>query len=195
MKRIFALIMLAVLLTGCARPSPDSTGPAEPTVAQMPGSYTGLGGKMPEITINTAAGQTVKLSELLKEKELVVLNFWFEDCPWCIKEFPVLEQAYQKHQEDVEILALNPVDSAQSVKNFQEGHGLSFAMAACPRSWARESGVTAYPTSIFVDRSGVVCLVHVGAVTTSYAWEKLFDAFTGDGYRQKIYTSVEEILG
>lgn len=194
MKRIVALLLLAVLLTGCAG-GPSAPAATEPEQSGMPASYTGLGGKMPEITVTTAAGQTLKLSELLKEKELVVLNFWFEDCPWCIKEFPVIEVAYQKYQEDVEILALNPVDSAQAVKEFQKDHSLTFSMAACPRSWATECGVTNYPTSIFIDRNGVVCLVQVGAITTSYAWEKLFDAFTGDGYRQKIYTGADEILG
>ena len=195
MKRILALILLALLLTGCARSGPDATAPTEETVAQMPGSYKGLGSKMPEITVTTATGSTVKLSELLKEKELVVLNFWYEDCPWCIKEFPVLELAYQNYKNDVEILALNPTDGAQAVKNFQEGHKISFPMAACPRSWAKECGIRAYPTSIFIDRNGVVCLVQVGAITNSYTWEKLFDAFTGDDYRQKIYTDVKEILG
>lgn len=193
MKRIFALILLAALLAGCAGQVPaPTTGPSDP---EMPSSYAGLGTKMPEITVTTAAGQTVKLSELLKEKELVVLNFWFEDCPWCVREFPVLELAYQKYREAVEILALNPVDDAQAVEGFQKSHGLSFAMAACPQSWARECGVSAYPTSIFIDRNGVVCLVQVGAITTSYAWEGLFDAFTGENYRQKIYANVEEILG
>lgn len=193
MKWIVALILLALLLAGCAgQETTPTTTPSDPAIS---GSYAGLGTKMPEITVTTAAGQTVKLSELLKEKELVLLNFWFEDCPWCIREFPVLELAYQKYRENVEIVALNPVDSAQTVETFQKDHGLSFVMAASPRSWARECGVSAYPTSIFIDRNGVVCLVHEGAITASYAWEGLFAAFTGDDYRQKIYTDVSEILG
>ena len=150
---------------------------------------------MPEITVNTADGRVWKLSEVLKEKKLVVLNFWFEDCPWCIKEFPVLEVAYQKYQEDVEVLALNPTDGAEAVKAFRENNGLGISMAACPRSWAHECGVSAYPTSVFIDRNGVVCLIHVGAITTSYTWERVFDAFVGEDYQQKTYTSVEQILG
>lgn len=195
MKRIAVLLLVVILLTGCARSSPDATAPTAPTVAELPTSYKGLGSKMPEITVTAADGQIWKLSEVLKEKELLVLNFWYEDCPWCVREFPVLELAYQNNLEDVEILALNPVDGAQAVKNFQDGHGLTFSMAACPRSWATECGVSAYPTSIFVDRYGMVCLVHVGAITTSYTWERIFDAFTGEDYQQRTYTSVEQLLG
>jgi thiol-disulfide isomerase/thioredoxin len=149
---------------------------------------------MPEMTVNTADGRALKLTEILKEKELVVLNFWFEDCPWCVKEFPVLELAYQNHREDVEILALNPADGAEDVKAFQDKYSLTFPMVACPRSWATECGVSAYPTSVFIDRDGVVCLIHVGAITTAYTWEKVFAAFTGDDYQRRIYTSVEQIL-
>ena len=195
MKRIAILLLIALLLTGCARSGPSGIPPTDPTVAEMPGTYKGLGSTMPEITVSVADGRTVKLSELLKEKELVVLNFWYEDCPWCVREFPVLELAYQAYREDVEILALNPADGAQAVKNFQSGHGLSFLMAACPRSWATECGVNAYPTSIFIDRYGTVCLVQVGAITTDYAWKQLFAAFTGDDYQQRVYNDVSQILG
>lgn len=198
MKRLIILLLMAVLLAGCA--AGNGTGetapsPSAPTMGDLPTSFKGLGEKMPEMTVNTADGRTLKLSELLKEKELVVLNFWFEDCPWCVKEFPVLELAYQNYREDVEILALNPTDGVDAVKAFRDKHSLSFPMVACPRSWATECGVSSYPTSIFIDRDGVVCLIHVGAITTAYAWEKIFDAFTGDNYQRRTYTGVEQILG
>ena len=79
MKRIAILLLIALLLTGCARSGPSGIPPTDPTVAEMPGTYKGLGSKMPEITVSVADGRAVKLSELLKEKELVVLNFWYED--------------------------------------------------------------------------------------------------------------------
>ena len=195
MKRIVALLLLTILLAGCGQTASDATIPSGGKEESLPTSFTGLGGKMPEITVNTADGQTLKLTELLKEKELVVLNFWFADCIWCQREFPVLEAAYQSRREDVEVLALNPADGAETVKAFREQYGLSIPMAACPRSWATESGVSSYPTSIFVDREGVVCLIHVGAITTSDAWGQLFDTFLGQDYQQKIYYSVKDILG
>lgn len=196
MKRIFVVFLMVAWLTGCSLPAAQ---PADPTAATqeelLPNSFTGLGGKMPEITVNTADGRCLKLSELLKEKELVVLNFWFQDCPWCIREFPVMEVAYQKYRDDVEILALNSVDGQQAVQAYWESRGMSISMAACPQSWARECGVTAYPTSIFIDREGVVCLIHTGAITTVEVWEQVFDAFVGENYRQTIYPSLQDVLG
>ena len=206
MKRFIALFLLLILLTGCAAEAPaDPTEPSgtagtvpatsEPTVNVGTSTFPGLGSTMPELTVTTADGQTLTLSALLEEKELVVLNFWYEDCVWCMKEFPVMEVAYQNYREDVQILALNPSDGAEAVKAFQESRGMSISMAACSASLPRAYGVSMYPTSIFIDREGVVCLILVGAVTTSQAWATLFDTFTGDDYQQKIYSGVEEILG
>lgn len=193
MKRVAAILMLAVLLTGCGADSPPSTTiQTEPP--EMVGTFPGLGGVMPEMTVSTADGQTVTLSALLAEKKLVVLNFWFENCGWCMREFPMMELAYQRYRDDVQIVALNPADGADRVKAFYERNALSFPMAACPRAWATEAGVSAYPTSIFIDRNGVVCLIHVGAITTAEAWYQVFAAFTGDDYRQKIYGSIDELL-
>ena len=194
MKRLAALLLLVLLLVGCTSVDPaagenDTTGGQNQSYA-----FPGLGGTMPEMTITTATGENLTLSDLLEEKELVVLNFWFENCGWCLREFPVMELAYQRYQEDVEIVALNATDGAAAVKEFQQNNAYSFPMAACPRAWVVESGVSAYPTSIFIDRDGVVCLIHVGAITQTELWYTVFDAFTGENYERKIYESIEELM-
>ena len=193
-RRLLSVILLLFLLAGCAAdgaPQP-TTNPAPET--GLPQTFPGLGGTMPGMTFHTAQGETLTLSALLEEKELVVLNYWFQDCPWCLVEFPIMEVAYQQYRQDVEIVALNPVDGAQSIKAFQDKKSLSFPMAACPRSWAVEAGVSGYPTSIFIDRDGVVCLIHPGAITTTNAWHTLFEAFTGDDYERKIYNSINDLM-
>lgn len=192
-KRSAALLLLLILLTGCAGEGDGELPNPTPESQSELLTYTGLGGVMPEMTVTTAHGETLKLSELLQEKKLVVLNFWFEDCPWCLKEFPVMELAYHRYQQDVEIIALNPVDSAQAVAAFQTKSSLSFPMAACPRSWAVEMGVGAYPTSVFIDRDGVVCLIHRGAITNTETFYTLFETFTADDYERKIYNDISEL--
>lgn len=193
--KMLALLMILVLLTSCAgQGGTESDTTTAPTQSAGSG-FPGLGGAMPEMTFDVGDGQTLLLSELLEEKELVVLNFWFEDCPWCIREFPVIEVAYQQYCQDVEIVAVNPVDGATAVKAFKAEHSLTFPMAACPRAWAVETGISGYPTSIFIDRDGVVCLIHAGAITSTDVWYALFDAFTGDDYQRQIYGSISELIG
>lgn len=196
MKRIVSLLLLAVLLSGCNGSDGGETEaitlPAQ--TQTMASTFPGLGGVMPEMTVTTSEGETLTLSEILDEKKLVVLNFWFADCVWCRKEFPVMELAYQRYQQDVEIIALNPVDPVDAVEVFRKNGALSFPMAVCPRSWTVEMGIRGYPTSVFIDRDGVVCLIHAGAITSSETFYDIFEVFTGDDYQRKIYRSIDELL-
>ena len=97
--RLWSLILAMLLLCGCsAADTPNGTNAPEP---ELGNGFPGLGGTMPEMTFDMGNGETLTLSALLEEKELVVLNFWFEDCPWCVKEFPVIELAYQQYKQDV----------------------------------------------------------------------------------------------
>lgn len=196
MKRLFALLLLCALLTGCTGTKDDLTDSGMlPVGTQSPSTnFPGLGGVMPEMTVTTTEGETLTLSAILQEKKLVVLNFWFIDCVWCRKEFPVMELAYHRYQDDVEIIALNPVDPVDTIEVFRKDSTLSFPMASCPRSWVVEMGVRSYPTSIFIDRDGVVCLIHTGAITNSDAFYEVFETFTADDYQRKIYSSISELV-
>ena len=198
LKRRMTALSLALLLIGCLTACGTSerntaASTQSSTVAPFDGSPE-LGDTMPELTFTTAEGETVSLSQLLGEKKLVVLNFWFANCTWCLREFPVMEVAYQRYQQDVEILAVNPVDSASDIRAFREEKAYSFPMAPCSRELALSFGVTGYPTSVFIDREGTICLIHTGAITDVSVFDRVFETFTADDYQQKLYKSVEELL-
>lgn len=193
MKRSIALGLLLLLLTGCSVQEPAPSAPTTEPV-QTPASSLQLGRLAPELTVTTADGERWQLSQILEEKELVMLNFWFEDCPWCMREFPVMDMAYSRYAADVEILALDPVDGADAVGSFAQESGLTFPMASCPRSWAVESGITGYPTSVFIDRDGMVCLIHAGAITDPSILYAIFDTFTAGDYRTTVYHSLSQII-
>ncbi len=146
----------------------------------------GLGDVMYDFTVTSTAGEEIKLSDVLKDKDLVVLNFWYTTCTWCIEEFPVMDEVYQDYKDSVSIIALNPLDDNATAKTFQEANGLSFPMATCPASWANTFGVTGYPTSVFIDRYGVICLIESGAITSQRPFINVFDHFTADNYKQML---------
>ena len=131
-------------------------------------------------------GTEITLSEDLKEKKLVVLNFWYTTCSWCLEEFPLMDEVYKDYKDDVEIIALNPMEDNNAVDGFQKQYGYTFNMAACPASWANTFSVTGYPTSVFIDQYGVICVVESGAITSKRPWVCAFDHFTADPYEQKL---------
>ncbi len=146
----------------------------------------GLGDVMYDFSVTDAQGNKVTLSEMLKEKEMVMLNFWYTTCTWCLEEFPDMEAVYRRYEDQVGIVALNPYEGNDVIKTFQDSNGLSFNMVECPMSWANAFGVTGYPTSIVVDRYGVICLIVTGGLTSETYFVNIFEHFTGENYVQKL---------
>lgn len=148
-----------------------------------------LGDVMYDFTVTTIAGEELTLSELLKEKKMVMLNFWYSTCGPCVSEFPFMAEAYEMYKDDIEIIALNNLiidGTVETVKTFQNTYQLPFPIATCPQSWSMAFGVTGYPTSVMIDQYGVVCLIEVGGITSLRPFVSAFEHFTADDYQQKL---------
>ena len=106
-----------------------------------------LGDVMYDFTVTAPNGTEITLSEMLKEKDMVLLNFWYTSCSWCVTEFPFMEKAYQMYQEDVGIIALDPLgESNDAIAAFPAAMGLelSFPLTACPTAWANTFGIAVW---------------------------------------------------
>ena len=155
----------------------------------------GVGDVMYDFTVMTSDGNEITLSEVLKNKKMVVLNFWYTTCTWCLEEFPLMDDVYKEYADDVEIIALNPLEDINAVTSFKNQYGYSFPMAACPSSWSNTFGISGYPTTVMVDRYGVICVVESGAVTSKRPWVCAFDHFTAESYKQKLcFNGIGELV-
>lgn len=149
-----------------------------------------LGDVMYNFRYTNADGRTVILSELLKEKRAVVLNFWATWCGPCGAEFPALNRAYEKYRNTLEVIAvsIDSKDTNDVVKTYQNSYNpaLSFFMANDSIDLATSlGGAASVPTTVIVDRYGVIAMRHVGSITSDLQWETLFGDFTADDYTQK----------
>ena len=54
----------------------------------LSGATLGLGDVMYDFSVLTPSGESVTLSKMLEEKEVVLLNFFFTTCGPCANEFP-----------------------------------------------------------------------------------------------------------
>ena len=156
-----------------------------------------LGDIMYDFTVTTPDGTKVTLSELLKEKKMVLMNFWYTSCSWCVTEFPYMEEAYQMYKDDVAIVAVNPLNEGDdAIKAFPTNYNLNltFPLAACPSTWANTFGISGYPTSVIIDRYGMITLIEAGAITSLRPFTSLFETMTADDYTQKLYGGVGELV-
>ena len=162
---------------------------------QLDGVTFKLGDVFADFSVTATDGNAYMISELLQEKEAVVLNFWFLNCDPCRMEFPFLEEAYQEYKDKIEVLAINPVDGTdETVEAYRKKLGLSFPMAACDEEWNSFMSITAYPTTVVIDRYGTIALIHKGTVTEAETFTTIFDYFTAEDYKQTTIRNVEDIL-
>lgn len=175
MKHIRPLLSLALallMLAGCI--------PA--ALAQSPG-YN-LGDQIPDFTVTTWDGQTVSLYDLLQEKDMVLINVWATWCGPCRNEFPFMQQAYEQYADDVAIIALScePTDTDAVLADFVQSMGLTFHVARDTVGMAQKLYASAIPTTIVVDRYGVICFRVEGSIPDAGHFTRLFDAFVGEDY-------------
>ena len=147
----------------------------------LAGRSLSVGDRMVDFTVTDSRGNTLTLSQLLQQKEMVVLNFWYINCPFCIKEFPAMSEVYGAYKDRVEIVALNPYDTVANIRQFQaDNASLTFPMASCPTSWVQTFALRGFPTTVVIDREGIIRKMHMGALQKTSDWESLFQTYLAD---------------
>lgn len=154
----------------------------------------GVGDRLSSFAVTDCDGNQHDLDEILQHKKAVVLNFWFLNCNPCKMEFPYIQAAYDAYGKDVAFLALNPVDgNDETVRNYRWQNELTFPMANCDPILQDTFQLSAYPTTLIIDRTGTICLSHVGMFTDSAALCNALEYFTQESYEQKLFDTIDEI--
>lgn len=152
-----------------------------------------LGSVVHDFTVTATDGKEYKISDLLKTKKAVVLNFWYINCQPCKMEFPYLQQAYIDYQDKIELLAINPYDGTDAtVSDYAIENGLTFPMSAEVADWANVLQITSFPTTVVIDRYGTICFIHKGAVTSKEEFTKVLEFFTANDYKQTLIRNMSD---
>ena len=152
-----------------------------------------LGDLMLDFSVTGPDGTVYKFSELLEEKDAVILNFWYLQCDPCKSEFPGLQAAYEQYGDKVALLAMNPVnqDNAE-IEQFRKDNGYTFPMMACDPLWEKAMQITAYPTTVVVDRFGYISLVHWGTMEEE-TFAAAMDYFSAEDYEHTTFKNIDEL--
>lgn len=166
-----------------------------------------VGDIMHDFTLTDIDGNVHTLSEILKEKDAVMLNFWFTTCGPCASEFPHMASSYstpfteggtEAYKDSIEIIAIAPqyMDSnLQNVIDYRDSYELPFPVVWYQSTALIEAfNVGNYPTSVFIDRYGTICLIEVGALTSQRPFDAAFAHFTSDNYQQQLFDSIGDLV-
>ncbi|HEX6593544.1 MAG TPA: redoxin domain-containing protein [Bacillota bacterium] len=117
-----------------------------------------VGEQAPDFELETLDGETTKLSDLKGKK--VILNFWATWCPPCQKEMPEMQQFYEEHHEEIEIIAVNLTGSeskASDVNDYIEEHEYTFPVLLDRDLAVRDEYMAlVVPTTYFIGTDGIV---------------------------------------
>lgn len=164
---IIAPVLPAIEDIATSRPSTitglaSNTGSTTDTVAP-PGIEVGQ--QAPNFEIQYDDGTSATLAQL--RGQIVLVNFWATWCGPCRTEMPEFERAYNAHaDEGFTILAINNGETVDVVDAFREEMALSFPMALDEMGDVQDLfAVPGYPTTLLLDRNGVILTRHVGPLT------------------------------
>lgn len=181
MKKFVTLIATSLLvLSACT-----SGGSAEPTVSSTVertecdklASIT----RAMEISTETNALPNISVDclgskekvELAKLRGPLLIAVWASWCVPCSEEMPIMDAFRTKHADKVDVLGYALMDSDQAVQALVNW-GVGMTSVQDPDGVYRaDLGISAPPTTLFVDENGSIVYRHFGALTSVEQIESL----------------------
>jgi cytochrome c biogenesis protein CcmG, thiol:disulfide interchange protein DsbE len=137
------------------------------------GSSPRLGAHLPDFSLPTTAGTPLRLRDL--KGHPVLLNFWATWCLPCRKEFPELVRVSQAAADQgLIVVGVDEGESRGQVVQFAQEFSATFPMALDnDTAVADRYHVLGLPTSLFLDRDGVLRAQQIGPLTQDSLKSKL----------------------
>jgi len=146
-RRVFFLLGLSVLLTGCY------SGSRPPRI----------GSPAPDFIVQDA-DRKVELRDY--RGKIVVLNFWATWCPPCVEEMPSLVQLQQRFKDKgVTVLGVSVDADGDAYHRFITDHKIDFlTVRDADQKSNNLYGTFKFPETYIIDRNGIVRRKFIGPV-------------------------------
>lgn len=122
-------------------------------------------------------GRAVSVDEF--DGRVLLTNFWATWCAPCRREMPVLQEASERHGDELAVVGI-AMDEIEPVRAFIEELGIGYTILVgsadvmeTQRAWGNSAG--ALPYTVLVDEDGIIRWQHYGEVTADELDEVLAD--------------------
>lgn len=183
MKKIaIAAILAATLCTAPVFASAQTVSAADETnIPAIP-----MGEKHPDFTVTTTDGEKFTLSETLKDKDAVVINYFMQQCGACEGEIPAFNALLNEYSDKVAFIGLDPApdDTAEDIARVKADWSADMPMAIDEGGKvAKFTPFTGFPCTIVVDKLGEIVFYQDYSIGDEKAFGKVLDTITADSYQ------------
>ena len=119
-----------------------------------------IGHPAPDFALPAVVGSNVRLSEYRGQP--VVLSFWGSGCGTCAKQLATLDKLYRTYRSaGLVVFAVSVDDNLQRAQQYAHAHAMSYPLLLDgPKDVSRAFVIDRLPTTVLIDRSGVVRYIH-----------------------------------
>lgn len=161
MKRTVVVIIFVLALAGIAVAQQFATA----HISALPAEEAPkIGYLAPAFQLSTLDGGVLGVNRQERDKALLI-NFWASWCDPCRLEAPFLAELHEKYGKQLDIYGVNAIqyDSLVGVKAFIKQYQYKFPILLDEKSAVYDLyKVPGYPTSVLVDRDGVIRDIIIG---------------------------------
>lgn len=119
-----------------------------------------VGQSAPDFALPAVAGDNVRLSESLGQP--VILAFWGSHCAECAAQLVRLDRLYDTYRSSgLVVLAVSVDDDMDRARRYARAHPMHYpVLLDASKSVSRAYAIDRLPTTVLIDRSGVVRYLH-----------------------------------
>lgn len=113
-----------------------------------------IGKDLPDFKGETLGGKTFSKENL--KNQILLINFWFEECPPCVKEMPELNKFVNRYKNQAHFIAIT-YDKPKKAANFRKKIGYKYEIICLTQDEIRKLNINhGYPSNILVGKDGKI---------------------------------------
>jgi len=122
----------------------------------------GLHDEAPDFTLKSLTGGNLRLEEY--RGQVVLINFWASWCGPCRQEMPLLDRLHHRYEDTgFAVLGVNVEGEVEPAQNIVDKTNVTFPILIDDGQKVSEMyNLEAMPSTVVVDRDGVVRYIHLG---------------------------------